>query len=225
MAKKAKQTQADSLEGIEQALTRSEQFIEDNSKVLSYVVGVIIIVVVLFIGTKRLYLAPLEEEAASQMFMAEKFFERDSFNLALNGYGTYPGFIQITEDYKIAKAANLAKYYAGICYLKTGDYENAVDYLSKFKTNDVLVGSAKYSSLGDAYVELQDLEPALKAYRKAISEFENNFTTPMVMKKMGIVYEEKKELTEANAIYKKIKSEYPDSEEARDIDKYIARTK
>jgi len=225
MVKKAKQTQADSLEGIEQALTRTEQFIEDNSKALTYVVGVIVILIVLFIGTKRLYLTPLEEEAAGQMFMAEKFFERDSFNLALNGYGTYPGFIQITEDYKISKAANLAKYYAGICYLKTGDYENAVDYLSKFKTKDVLVGSAKFSSLGDAYVELQELESALRSYKKATSEYENNFTTPLIMKKMAIVYEEKQELAAANAIYKKIKSEYPESEEARDIDKYIARTK
>lgn len=225
MAKKAKQTQAESLEGIEQALTRTEQFIEDNSKGLTIVVGVIIILVVLFIGTKRLYLTPLEEEASGQMFMAEKFFERDSFNLALNGYGTYPGFIQITEDYKITKAANLAKYYAGVSFLKIGDYENAVDYLSKFSTKDVLIGSAQYSSLGDAYVELQELESALRAYKKATSEYENNFTTPLIMKKMAIVYEETKELAAANTIYKKIKSDYPESEEARDIDKYIARTK
>ena len=80
MAKKAKQTQPDSLEGIEQALTRSEQFIEENSEVLSYIVGVIVILIVLYIGAKRFYFTPLEEEAAGQMFMAEKFFERDSFD-------------------------------------------------------------------------------------------------------------------------------------------------
>jgi len=225
MAKKAKQIEVDSLEGIEQALTRSEQFIEDNSKVLTYIVGAIVIFIVLFIGAKRFYITPMAEEAAGQMFMAEKFFERDSFDLALNGYGTYPGFIEITEDYGITKAANLAKYYAGISYLKLGDFQNAVDYLNKFKTKDILVGSAQYSSLGDAYTELNELESALRAYKKAISEYGNNFTSPIILKKMGLVNEELKETEDANAIYKQIKSEFPDSDEARDIDKYIARTK
>ena len=225
MAKKAKQTQPDSLEGIEQALTRSEQFIEENSKVLSYIVGVIVILIVLFIGTKRFYITPLQEEAAGQMFMAEKFFERDSFDLALNGYGTYPGFVEITEDYKITKTANLAKYYAGISFLKLGDYENAIDYLNGFNTKDILVGSAQYSSLGDAYVELNELESAIKAYQKAVSEYGNNFTSPLILKKTGLVYEELNETSEANKIYTKIKSEFPDSEEARDIEKSIARTK
>lgn len=225
MAKKAKQTQSDSLEGIEHALTRTEQFIEDNSKVLSYIVGGIVILIVLFIGAKRFYITPLEEEASGQMFMAEKFFERDSFDLALNGYGTYPGFIEITEDYKITKTANLAKYYAGISFLKLGDYEEAIDFLSDFKTKDILVGSAQYSSLGDAYVELNELESAIRAYKKAVSEFGNNFTSPLIMKKMGLVHEELNETSEANKLYLRIKSEFPDSEEARDIDKSIARTK
>ncbi|MCF8379990.1 MAG: tetratricopeptide repeat protein [Bacteroidales bacterium] len=224
MAKKAKQPQADSLEGIEQALTRTEQFIEDNSKPLTYIVGAIVILIILFIGAKRFYFTPLEQEAAGQMFMAEKFFERDSFELALNGYGTYPGFVEISEDYGMTKAANLADYYAGVCYLKLGDYEKAIDYLNKFSTEDILVGSAQYSSIGDAYVELNDMDAALKAYRKAISEYENNFTTPLILKKMALVNEELNENSEANALYKSIKSEYPESEEARDIDKYIART-
>jgi len=225
MVKKEKQSQPDSMEGIEQALTRTEQFIEDNSKTLSYLMVAIVVVVVLYIGAQRYYIAPLQEEAAGQMFMAEKFFERDSFDLALNGYGTYPGFIEITEDYKITKTANLAKYYAGICYLRIGDFEKAVKYLKDFNTKDVLVGSVKYSSLGDAYVELEDFHSAVKAYEKGISEFENNFTSPILLKKAGIVYEEMNQKSEALKVFSQIKTEFPDSEEARDIDKYIARSK
>lgn len=224
MAKKAPKNQPDSLEGLEQALTRSEQFIEDNSKVLSFALIGIIAIVMIYIGAKRFYLNPLEEEAAGQMFMAEKFFDRDSFDLALNGYGTYPGFLAITEDYKITKTANLAKYYSGICYLKLEDYEAAVDYLSDFSTKDILVGSVQYSSLGDAYVELGEYNQALKAYKRAISEYTNEFTTPIILKKSGIVYEEMDEKAKANEVYHQIKKEYPDSEEARDIEKYIART-
>lgn len=224
MAKKAPKNQPDSLEGIEQALTRTEQFIEDNSKLLSYIMLGIILAVVIFIGSKRYYFKPLEEEAAGQMFMAEKFFDKDSFDLALNGYGTYPGFLEITEEYKITKSANLAKYYSGICFLRLGDYENAVDYLSRFHTDDILVGSAQYSSLGDAYVELGEYDDAVRSYKKAIHEYNNEFTTPILLKKTGIVYEEMQETGKANETYRQIRKEFPDSEEARDIEKYIART-
>lgn len=224
MAKKAKQSQPDSFEGIESALTRTEQFIEDNSKVLSYVILGIIAIVLIVMGTRRFYLKPLEEEAASQMFMAEKFFERDSFYLALNGYGTYPGFLQITEDYGITKTANLAEYYAGVSYLRLGEYENAIDYLKSFKSDDILVGAAKYAALGDAYVELGDYKQAVDAYQKAIGDFSNDYSTPLIMKKTALVYEEMEDYKKANEMYKKIGKEYPRSEEARDIQKYITRT-
>ncbi len=226
MAKKAKQaTQDKSLEGLEMALTRTEQFVEDNSKKLSYVVLGIVIIVLIFIGVKRWYIVPLEKEASQQMFMAERFFDKDSFNLALNGYGTYPGFLQIIDDYGITKSANLADYYAGICYLNMGEYENAIDHLKDFNSRDLLVGSAKFSSLGDAYAELGQYDEAVKTYNKGIEKFPNDFTTPILLKKEGIVYEQMGNYQKAVASYESIKNDYPDSNEGRDIAKYIDRAK
>ncbi len=226
MAKKAKETHQDkNLEGLEIALTRTEQFIEDNSKTLSYIVLGIVVIVLAFIGVKRYYINPIETEASQQMFMAERFFDRDSFNLALNGYGTYPGFLQIIDDYGITKSANLASYYAGICYLNMGDFSNAVDYLEDFKTSDILVGSAKFSSLGDAYVELGEYESAVKSYRKGIEKYPNDFTTPIILKKEGVVYEQLGDFQKAIASYESIQKDYPSSNEGRDIGKYIDRAK
>ena len=226
MSKKSQQQSTDkSLEGIEHALTRSEQFIEDNSKGISYVIFGIILVVMIFMGVKRFYIVPLEEEAASEMFMAEKFFEKDSFDFALNGYGNFPGFIQVIEDYGLTKTANLAKYYAGICLLNKGDFAEAIDYLEDFKTKDLLVGSAKYSSLGDAYIENGELKAAVSAYRTGIDKFPNDFSTPLLLKKMGIAYEEMKNFKKAVEVYTELKKNYPTSTEGRDIDKYIDRAK
>lgn len=224
MAKKAKQTQPDSFEGIEHALTRTERYIEDNSKIISYVILGIIALVLIVMGTKRFYLTPMEEEAAGQMFMAEKFFEKDSFQLALNGYGTYPGFLQITEDYRLTKAANLADYYAGICYLKLGEFENAIDHMESFKTKDLLLGAAKHSAIGDAYVELGQFGKAVKAYQVAIDDFSNGYSTPMIIMKTALVFEQMEDYRNANRAYLQIKRDYPESEEARDIQKYITRT-
>jgi tetratricopeptide (TPR) repeat protein len=224
MSKKKNVKQTDkNLEGIEQALTRSEQFIEDNQKLLTYILGGLILVLLIIVGGNRYYLKPLNEEAAANMYYAERFFEIDSFNLALNGYGTYPGFLNVIDDYGISKSAKISRYYAGVCYHQLGDHEAAIDQLNKFKTYDLLVGAAKYSTLGDAYIELGDYDKAISAYRQGIEKFENNFSSPIMLKKLGLVYEELDQLNEALEAYKVIESRYPDTPEGNEIKKYIGR--
>lgn len=224
MSKKKNVKQTDkNLEGIEQALTRSEQFIEDNQKVLTYILGGLIVVLLVIVGGNRYYLKPLNEEAAANMYYAERFFEIDSFNLALNGYGTYPGFLNVIDDYGISKSAKISRYYAGVCYHQLGDHEAAIQQLNKFKTDDLLVGAAKYSTLGDAYVELGELDKAISAYKNGIDKYENNFSTPIMLKKLGLVYEELGQLDEALEAYKLIESNYSGTAEGNEIKKYIGR--
>lgn len=224
MSKKKNVKQTDkNLEGIEQALTRSEQFIEDNQKALTYILGGLIVVLLIIIGGNRYYLKPLNEDAAADMYYAERFFEMDSFNLALNGYGTYPGFLNVIDDYGISKSAKISKYYAGVCYHQLGDHEAAVNLLNKFKTDDLLVGAAKYSTLGDAYVEMGDMNKAISAYKSGIEKYENNFSSPIMLKKLGLVYEELVQLDDALEAYKVIESNYPGTAEGKEIKKYIGR--
>ena len=224
MSKKKNVKQTDkNLEGIEQALTRSEQFIEDNQKALTYILGGLILVLLIIVGGNRYYLKPLNEEAAADMYYAERFFEIDSFNLALNGYGTYPGFLNVIDDYGISKSAKIARYYAGVCYHQLGNYEAAIQQLNKFKTDDLLVGAAKYSTLGDAYVELGDLNKAISAYESGIDKFANNFSSPIMLKKLGLVYEELGQLDQALEAYRLIEANYPDTPEGNEIKKYIGR--
>ncbi len=224
MAKQKSEKHTDkNLEGIEQALTRSERFIEENQKVLTYVMGGIILVLLIIIGGNRYYLKPLNEEAAADMFYAERFFEIDSFNLALNGYGTYPGFLNIIDDYGFTKSAMIARYYAGVCFHQLDDHESALDYLGKFRTDDLLVGAAKYSTMGDAYVELGKLDHAVDAYQTGINKYENNFSSPILLKKLGIVYEELGEYERALEAYRTIETTYPDTPEGREIKKYTGR--
>ncbi len=224
MAKK-KSPREDNLQELESALTKTEQFIEDNQKIISYVVGGVLLVVAAYLGFNKLYLQPKEDEALSQMFMAENYFEKDSFNLAINGDGNYLGFLDIIEDYGITKSANRAKYYAGISYLHIGEYEEAIDYLKSFKTDDLLLAPVAAGAQGDALVELGEMDKALKQYKKAYSVSENEFTTPVYMMKAAGLLESMNKQKEALALYEEIKAKYPTSTEGTNIDKYIARVK
>ncbi|MFP4365955.1 MAG: tetratricopeptide repeat protein, partial [Bacteroidales bacterium] len=125
MAKNKKTSAEEPIEGVENLLSKTEHYIEENQKSLTIIVTAIVIVVLGYLGYRNLYVAPLEEEARSQIYMAERYFEQDSFYLALYGDGNYPGFADIIDDYSVTKTANLAHYYAGISYLRIEEYQNA----------------------------------------------------------------------------------------------------
>jgi tetratricopeptide (TPR) repeat protein len=179
MAKKKKNSVEEPIEGVENLLSKTENYIEENQKSLTIIVTAIVVVVLGYLGYTNLYVAPLEDEARSQIYMAERYFERDSFYLALYGDGNYPGFIDIIEDYSVTQTANLARYYAGISYLRVGEYENAVDYLTRFDSRDQLVSPVALGAIGDAYVELGELDKAASFYNKAARRRANEFTSPI----------------------------------------------
>ncbi len=224
MAKK-KTEQVDNLQELESALTKTEQFIEDNQKIITYVVGAIILVVAGYLGFSKFYLQPKETEANSQMFMAINYFEKDSFNLAINGDGNYLGFLDIVDEYGMTKAANRSDYYLGISYLHLGQFEEALDYLNDFETDDLLLAPVAEGAKGDAYLELGDTDTALKHYKKAYTMSDNALTAPVYMMKAAKLMETQDELENAIAVYQEIKSKYPESNEATSVDRYIARAK
>ncbi len=210
------------IEAVEEAFSRTEQFIEKNQKIIIIVIASIIVIVLGFFGFKRFYLAPKEKDAQSQMFMAEKYFEQDSLKKALNGDGQYLGFLAIIDEYGMTKAANLSQYYAGVCYLKMGQFEEAIKHLDKFSAGDQLVAPMAKGALGDAYMELKQAQKAADLYAEAADLRKNEFTSPLFMMKAAWAYEELANYDKALTFYKRIKEEFPRSNEGRDIDKYIS---
>ncbi|HOK61968.1 MAG: tetratricopeptide repeat protein [Tenuifilum sp.] len=223
MADKKKQQTTDTVESIDNALTRTEQFIEQNQKSLTIIVAAILAIVAIYFGYKKLYLQPKENEASSQIFQAQYYFEQDSFRLALYGNENDLGFATIADRYGMTRTGNLANYYAGICLRELGEYQKAIDYLKKFDAGDQMVTPIAYGAIGDCYVELNKLKDAAKFYIKAANYEKNDFTTPIFLKKAGMVYEELKQYDKALDLYNIIKNDFTKSIEARDIEKDIAR--
>jgi tetratricopeptide (TPR) repeat protein len=167
----------------------------------------------------------MEKEAHGQMFVAEQYFEKDSFNIALNGDGNNWGFLKIIDEYGATKAANLAHYYAGICYLQTGKFQKAIDQLEDFSSGDKLVGPISEGAKGDAYLELGNKDKALKCYLKAANKKENEFVSPIYLLKAASVSEALGDYKQALGLYQDIKEKFPKSYEGRQVEKNIAKVK
>jgi tetratricopeptide (TPR) repeat protein len=227
MAKKKdlKDKTEDRIVAVEEALGKGEQFIEKNKNLLFYILLGILLIIGGYLGYRKFILGPKQQEAQAQMFTAEMYFERDSLNLALNGDGTNPGFLQIIDEYSATKSGNLARYYAGICYLKLGEFENAINHLKDFDSEDLVLGAMALGAIGDCYIELGDNEKALKHYLDAANLNANDFTSPMFLMKAGWTYELMGNYDKAIETYEKLKKEHYRSNESRDVEKYIARAK
>jgi len=213
------------LENIGETLSKTEEFIFNNQKVIGIIVTIVIIAILGFFGYNKYYIEPKTTEAAEQMFNAQQYFEADSLDKALYGDGNSLGFIDISNEYGMTKPGNLANYYAGISFLKKGEYKQAIDYLKDFSANDHLIGPMATGAIGDAFLELGEKDRAAAYYVEAANMDDNGFTSPLFLFRAGQVYELLGDYDEALTVYTKIKTKYFSSNEGRSIDKNISRVK
>ena len=222
MAKK--NTQEDEvLVDVGQSISKVESYLEENKKSLSVIVGGLLLLVLGYFAYTKFYQEPREKEAQEEIFTAQQYFELDSLSLALNGNGQSLGFVDVANQYSGTKAGNLANYYAGICYLNLGKFEEAIQYLDEFSSNDPVFSVIAKGSIGDAFLEINQPEEALEYYTSAVSGKDNSLTVPFYLRKAGILAQDMGKLDESLKFFKRLKKDFKDSQQAVDVDKYIAR--
>lgn len=204
-------------------LAQTGNFVRENQKSLTFIITAVLALIVIYFAYQKFYLAPREVTASNQMYVAQDFWEKKQWDKAINGDAGYPGFAKIIDEYSNTKAANLAYYYLGVAYLNKGEFKKAAENFTNYRGDDVIVAAQALGNTGDAYVELKDYDKATTFYKKAIDKGNNSFVSPIYLKKLALVYENQKNYGDALDAYQKIKTDFPESNEATNIDKYIAR--
>lgn len=201
-------------------------FFKKNQKSLTYALVLVIVLVGGFFGYTELYQKPREAKAADAMFMAEKYFANDSSTFVLNGDGQSKGVLYIIKEFSGTKAANLAKYYAGVSYFRLNDFNKSIEYLKDFSTDAKQIQAVAYGTLGDAYASLNKVDDAVSYYKKAGTYFpEDEAISSEYIFRAAAYLELNGKADEAIELYTKIKNEYPKSEKGFMADKYINRLK
>ncbi len=203
-------------------ITRSEEFIQKNQKTLLIVVVAILVVILAIFGLRKWYFQPREVRAAEEMFAAEQWFNQGDFEKALNGDDTFRGFLSVADSYKCTKAGNLARYYIGASYLQQGNFDEAIRWFKKYKGKDSFTRPLAEMMMADAYIEKGDVSTAAKHYVEAANMDNNFITAPTALFKAGMAYLMLEDNAKALDCFKQVKSNYPESTEWAEIDKYIA---
>ncbi len=228
------ETVEETKKAIDPNLQGIQLFYEKNKNLVNYVGGGLLLIIGAVVFFKLYYLPGKEKEASNEMFWAEDYFKVDSFNLALkggkmvmsaDGQKQMMGFEQIADEYSMTKTGNLANYCAGICYLRTGKFEQAIEFLSKYDSDDDVIAPIALGAIGDCHMELNHLDDAIKYYNKAADKSRNSFTAPYFLKKTGFAYELKANYNLALEAYERIMKEFPKSSEGQTIQKDIAKVR
>lgn len=206
------------------ALNRAQGFWQKNQKAIIGAAVVVVVAVGGYFGYQNYIVKPKEEKATDAIFKAQQYFGIDSLNLALNGDGANKGFVYIANNYSGTKVGNLAKYYAGVSYLKLGDFNNAIKYLKDFSTDAPQVQMMAYGCLGDAYSETNKVSEAIDSYKKAASTFEKDETNSSeYLFRAALLAETANKTQDAIALYKQVKEKFPRTEKGFQADKYLYR--
>ena len=204
-------------------IAKTEQYIRKNKKMLTAVGCAVVVVALAIWAYVALVAQPRQVRAAEDMFAAEQWFNEGDFEKALNGNDEFMGFNAVIDEYGCTKSANLAKYYAGICELNLGNYDQAIDRLKSYKGKDLFTGALAQMLIGDAYAEKGSPAEAVKYYEKAADCSSDNYTVaPVALWKAGMMYLQQNDKAGATKAFQKIKDNYPESPEWNEVDKYLA---
>lgn len=215
-------------------VTRARGFWEKNSKLVIYIGSAIILLVGGWLVYKYMVQLPKEEKANDAVFVVQKYFSDfsnspDSLKVAmanrvLNGDGGNSGALKFISKYDGTKAANLCQYYAGASYLHLKQFDKAIKHLKKFETDAAQVQSRAYGMIADSYAELKKNNDALDYYKKAAEVNEKDeFTSSEFLFRAGLFAETIGKRDDAIEMFKKIKKDYPLTDRAANIDRYLAR--
>ena len=218
------------LNTLDETASKSEQWIEKNSKPLLITLISLVVVFLGYLGYNKFIDEPKELEAADELAFPRKYFDDaavagsgvDSLlYLGLEGADGKYGFVDIAESYSGTNAGNLANYYAGVSYLQLKQYDKAIEFLSKFESDDEMLGPISLGAIGDAFSDINQPKDALEYYERAANKKDNEFTTPLYLFKAGETAMNLKEFKKAESFFTQIKENYSKSDQGRDIEKYI----
>ena len=188
-------TTAEVFETLDASASKTEEFVAKHQNIILALIGVITIGVLGYLTYDTYVITPQKADAVTELNQAQYYFniavnEESSeamYLRAINGGEGKYGFLDIIENYGSTPAAALANYSTGMAYINIKEYEKAIDYLSNFSSDDVLLSSLAKGALGDAFAQLGQDENALANYKAAFNASSNDFTTPKYLFKAGII--------------------------------------
>lgn len=217
------------------AVDKAKNFWDKSGKTFVVALSVIVALVAAWAVYTYMFKLPKQDKANDVVYITQKYFQEfsnatDSSKAliaakVLNGDGTNPGALKIINSYSGTPAANLCQYYAGACYLYLGQFDKSLGFLKDFKANGATqIESRAYGMMGDASAELNKVDQALDYYKKAANvNTKDDFTSAEFLFRAALYAQFAGKTKDAVELFKKVRSDYPLTQQAGEVDRYLAK--
>ncbi|MBI5216419.1 MAG: tetratricopeptide repeat protein [Ignavibacteriae bacterium] len=199
---------------------------EENKKLVSYVTtGVIVlaVLIIIFVNNRNAN----NEKAATELGKVFSYYDAgasdvNQYNLAINGIPekNVMGLKAIVENYGGSPSGELAGFYLANAYYATGNIDEAMKMFDDFSSSDPLLSASAIAGVAACYEAKGNFEEAASNFEKAAGF--QSVNTPEYLQSAARNYSAKGEKEKALNLCKRIKKEFPQSTQARDIDRLIA---
>ncbi|MCH2020978.1 MAG: tetratricopeptide repeat protein [Saprospiraceae bacterium] len=229
---------------VEEFKEKANNLFEDNKNLIFGVIGVVVVLTCGLYYYSQMYMKPRKADAQAELYKANQYMDKDSFNLALNGKtikgqaGNFIGYYGIIDQYSGTPASNLAHFYAGsallnlgVQYMNDGDtvkakktYLLVLEFLQEYSGEELLQVQA-YNMMGDAASELGNFEDAMGYYEDAAGYTENLALQIYSNFKLAKLLEFQKKNEEAKRVFQEIMDKDAQLGERLGVDKDLIRLK
>ena len=205
-------------------MNKSEAFFLKYKKAIIGCIIAVIAIIAAWVLIDMFVLTPNRVKGQEAMAKGQQLFANDEMQKAIQGDSTgFVGFAKLAEEYG-GQNGNLANLYTGLAYAQQGKWNEAVQYLEKYKDQgDEMISPAAEGALGNAYAHLQKLDEAVKHLKNAAKRADNNSLSPTFLIQAGEILESQGKKAEALELYQEVKDKYFQSMQYQTIDAYIER--
>lgn len=210
---------------LDREALQTERFVERNAKLLSMILGALILAVVGYFAYQQFVVKPKNNEATLAYLNAQKNLAQGKEAEALGGKSAAnPGFLGTYNDFSGTDVGKLSAYNAGLLKFKEGKYQEAYDLLDKFSSDNKILMAMKYGAMADCLANLNKSEDALSLLDKATTASDDAYTSYYFTRKAGMMALALKKKTDAKKYFSAIDEKFQDYDNGMS-DSYIEMVK
>jgi predicted negative regulator of RcsB-dependent stress response len=206
------------LENISGSSLKEEFKSNDKLRLITYIVGGAVVLVLGYFLYKQFIFAPSEEKSKAAYFEGLNYAAADSTDAAIDKLRP------VVKNYDGKIGGEIAQFTLARQYMAKGEFNKALEELEGVDVSDSYVSVMAIGLQGDCKSEMKKYAEAAELYLKASEKNDNEFTTPTYLFKAAMCAEKLNDSETALTLYKKIQDNYPDFANQKSIKKYIARS-
>ncbi len=202
---------------------RATTFYYENKKYISYAVTALMVIAVAgFIYTNNRRAST--EKAAAELGKVYQLFDGGQYSQAIEGIPErgIMGLKAIVENYS-GPSAELARFYLANSYYYLGKYDESLQHFKECNHGDNILQASALAGAAACYEAKGDHVAAATYYEKAVDKASKSPSAAEYLHQAAYNYGVGGEKEKAINLFKRIRKDYPNSPQAREVDRYIAQ--